>query len=366
MTRVSDLRTFLEKDLADISRQYDWDNSGNQIIPENRVIKKAALALDPTEKVINKAIKEGCEVLITHHPLFFDRIKSISCEKPLGRKVINAIQAGLCILSHHTSMDVADYSLNDHLCKLFDGEIEETLITEGADALVKFVVFVPVTHCDAVRRAMAEAGAGYIGNYSDVSFSAEGTGRFKPREGANPFIGSLGRLEEVREERIETIIEKKNISKLIKHVLAVHPYEEVAYDVYPLENGKSYGLGRIARLKQPVQALNFLDTVRYVLKADALRVNTSELTGRIERFAVVTGSGASLWKKCVGRADVLVTGDMKHHEAIDALEAGLIVVDAGHFHTEKIFMSYLAQKIAEKFGINTVVIDEEPSIINWR
>lgn len=366
MTRVSDLRTFLEKDLADVSRQYDWDNSGNQIIPDNREIKKAALALDPSEKVIDKAIEEGCEVLITHHPLFFGQIRSISCDKPLGRKVIKAVRAGLSVLSHHTSMDVADYSLNDHICKILGGKIEETLVTEGVETLVKFVVFVPVTHSDTVRRAMSEAGAGFIGNYSDVSFSAEGTGRFKPTEGANPFIGKLGHLEEVREERIETIIEKKSISKLIKSVLAAHPYEEVAYDVYPVDNGKSYGLGRVASFSRQMALPKFLDMVRYLLGADSLRINTSDLSGKVKRFAVVTGSGASLWKKCLGRADVLVTGDMKHHEALDAREAGLTVVDAGHFHTEKIFMDYLAKRINEKFGINTVVIDEEPSIINWR
>lgn len=366
MTRVSDLRTFLEKDLADISRQYDWDNSGNQIIPENRVIKKAALALDPSEKAINKAIEEGCEVLITHHPLFFGSIKSISYEKPLGRKVIKALNAGLCVLSHHTSMDVADYSLNDHICKMLGAKVEETLVTEGSDALVKFVVFVPVTHAESVRQAMAEAGAGHIGNYSDVSFSAAGTGRFKPCDGANPFIGTLGQIEEVHEERIESIIEKKYISKLIKSVIAAHPYEEVAYDVYPVENGKQYGLGRIASFENYIALPKFLDMLRYLLGADSLRINTSNLSGKVKKFAVVTGSGASLWKKCLGRADVYVTGDMKHHDAIDALESGMVMVDAGHFHTEKIFMSYLAEKIEEKFDIKTVLIDEEPSIINWR
>ena len=366
MTRVRDLRNFLEKGFADCSRQYEWDNSGNQIIPSDREITKAAFALDPSEKTINKAIEEGCEVLITHHPLFFGSVKNISNDRPAGRKVIKAIQADLAVLSHHTSLDLADYSLNDHLANLIGGKITETAVTEGKEELVKFVVFVPVTHADQVREAMAKAGAGYIGNYSDVSFSAEGTGRFKPQAGANPFIGTQGELESVHEERIESIIEKNNVKRLTDAVIAAHPYEEVAYDIYPLENGKTYGLGRIACFDKPMPLTKFLDKVRYVLSADTLRVNTSDFTGKVTKYAVITGSGASLWKKCLGRADVLVTGDMKHHEALDAHEAGLIIVDGGHFHTEKIFMSFLADKIAEKFNIKTVVIDEEPSIVNWR
>ncbi len=366
MTRVRDLRNFLEKGFADSSRQYEWDNSGNQIIPEDRDITKAAFALDPSEKTINKAIEEGCEVLITHHPLFFGSVKSISGDRPFDRKVIKAIRSNLAILSHHTSLDLADYSLNDHLAGLLGGKTEGSVITEGKEELVKFVVFVPVTHAQKVRDAIAKAGAGHIGNYSDVSFSAPGTGRFMAGEGANPFLGKIGEIEEAEEERIESIIEKKNLKNLIKAVIESHPYEEVAYDVYPLLNGREYGLGRIAAYEKPMPMTQFLDQLRYILGADTLRINTSDFTGRVKKYAVITGSGASLWKKCLGSADVLVTGDMKHHEALDAREAGMVIVDGGHFHTEKIYMSYLADRIAEKFNIKTVVIDEEPSIINWR
>lgn len=366
MIRVRDLRNFLEKDFADRSRQYDWDNSGNQIIPDDREITKAGFALDPSEKTIDKAIEAGCEVLITHHPLFFGGIKSISFDKPSDRKIIKAIRSGLSVISHHTSLDLADYSLNDHLALLLGGKVVETVINEGREQLCKFVVFVPVTHADAVRKAMAGAGAGHIGNYSDVSFSAGGIGRFKPCEGAEPFIGKLGIIEEVSEQRIESIIEKKNIERLTRAVIDAHPYEEVAYDVYPLENGRRFGLGRIASFDAPMPMTKFLDTVRYVLEADTLRINTSDFSGRVQRYAVITGSGASMWKKCLGRADVLVTGDMKHHEALDAKESGMVVIDGGHYGTEKIYMKYLSGIIQEKFKIKTVVIDEEPPIINWR
>ena len=366
MARIRDLRNYLEKGIADRDRQYDWDNSGNQIVPDDREITKAAFALDPSEKVINKAIEEGCEVLITHHPLFFGSLKSLNFDKPFDRKVIKAIQNGLAVLSHHTSLDLADYSLNDHLCALLGGKVEENLITEGHIEMVKFVVFVPVTHSQTVRDAMAAAGAGNIGNYSDVSFSAEGTGRFRPCDGANPFIGRLGEMEEVHEHRIESIIEKSKVNNLIKEVIKAHPYEEVAYDVYPVIGGAEYGLGRVASYETAMPMSRFLDHVRFVLGADALRVNNSDLSGRVKRFAVVTGSGASVWKKCIGRADVLVTGDMKHHEALDAREAGITIVDAGHFHTERIFMKYLAEKLSVKFNIKSVLIDEEPPIINWR
>jgi len=367
VTKVKDILNFLERGYADITRQYDWDNSGKQLILSDQKIEKAALALDPAEKVIDKAIEEGCGLLITHHPLFFGRIKSLDVSKAFDRKVIKAIRAGLSIVSAHTSLDLADYSLNDHICKILNVDSVSPFIKEGAHAYVKYTVFVPETHADAVRDAMEKAGAGHIGNYSGCSFSIKGEGRFRPGENTDPFIGTKGEQEVVQEIRIESIIDKRKVSALHDSVTAAHPYEEVAHDIYTLEMGEDYGLGRVGSFGNPLDAEDFLKLVKEKLGADTLRLNMKPDGKKIGKFAVVTGSGASLWNKCMAfGVDILLTGDMKHHDALDASENGIMIVDAGHFETEKIFMGYLGEVIRQNFNIDIVNIEEDPSIINWR
>lgn len=367
MIRVKDILNFLERSFADVTRQYDWDNSGKQLILSDQEIKKAALALDPTEKVIDKAIEEGCGLLITHHPLFFGTIKHLDISKPFDKKIIKAIKNDLSIVAAHTSLDLADYSLNDHICEIMGAEVLSPFINEGRHEYVKFSVFVPETHSETVRQAMINAGGGHIGNYSGCTFSINGEGTFMPGEGTTPFIGTKDVLEKVNEKRIETIIDKRKVKALLDAVIAAHPYEEVAHDIYKLDMGKDYGIGRIGDFKEEMTAESFLSMVKEKLGVDTLKINMNPEGLKLRKFAVVTGSGASMWKACKGSGvDVLLTGDMKHHDAVDAAENGILIVDAGHYETEKIYMSFLSEKIKSKFNIDTVVIEEEPSVINWR
>jgi dinuclear metal center YbgI/SA1388 family protein len=365
--RVRDILNFLERGFADAARQYDWDNSGKQLLMKDRTVRKTALALDPTEKVIEMAINEGCELLITHHPLFFGGIKSLDYSSPLGRKVIRAVQSELSIISAHTSLDLADYSLNDYICGLLGAEPVSTFVNEGMHEYAKVAVFVPESHAEAVREAMDRAGGGCIGNYSGCSFSINGTGTFRPGENTNPYIGTRGELERLKEVRVETIIDRRKVSKLMDEVIKVHPYEEVAHDIYRLDMGHRYGLGRVAVLADEMPAAEFLNLVKSKLNADTIRINMPAENKAVSKFAAVTGSGASLWKKCrAAGVDVLLTGDMKHHDALDAAENGIMIIDAGHYETERIFMQYLAQVIKKEFSVETVLIEEQPSIINWR
>lgn len=367
MIRVKEVLEFLERGFADVTRQYDWDNSGRQLVLDDQKVQKAALALDPTEKVIEQAIKEGCELLITHHPLFFGKVKSLDHSKPFDRKVIKAVRGNLSIISAHTSLDLADYSLNDYLAELLGSSVISDFVTEGREELLKFAVFVPADHAEAVRDAMINAGGGHIGNYSGCTFSIPGQGTFMPGEGTDPFIGEKGRLEKLSEVRIETIIPKSKLNNLLKEVIKAHPYEEVAHDIYKLDMGLGYGLGRVCGFDNPVDASDFLALVRDRLGADTLRINMSAEGLSIDRFAVVTGSGASMWKKCLSAGvKVLLTGDMKHHDALDAAENGVMIVDAGHFETERVYMSFLAGVLEKELKIKTVLMDEKPSITYWR
>lgn len=363
---IINILKFFENEFSDLSRQYEWDNSNRQIIVGYDKVSKVALALDPTKKVIQEAIDKGCELLITHHPLFFGKVKNIIKGDLLSDKILIAIQNRLNIVSYHTNFDLANYSLNDFLAEKLNATIVDNFIDEGKEKYYKFAVYVPVGYENKIIEAIDISGAGQIGNYKKCTFRSTGKGTFEPGENTNPFIGKMGKLEEVKESRLETIVSEKNLEKLIKNVVDTHPYEEVAYDVYPLEIGKNYGLGRICKLKNRTDVKTFMKEVSKKLNCE-IRYNFIDDTLYFDTFAVVTGSGASLWKNCKKKnIKILLTGDMKHHDAIDAEEAGVTIIDAGHYATEKVFMEYLKKVIESKFNIEAIIINEENSIKNWR
>lgn len=362
---IKNVIAFLEKNAVSQSRQYTWDNSGLQIcLSPDAETRKAALALDPSEGAINKAIDAGCELLITHHPLFFDKLKSINPANALGRKIIKAVQGNLNIISYHTSADLADFSLNDYLAEKVGATVKGGLVKEGKENWYKYAVFVPKGHEDAVRDAIDRAGAGVIGNYSKVTFNIEGTGTFLPMEGANPFIGKKDELERVGEYRIETVVTAPNLNRLIDEVIKAHPYEEVAYDVYKMEIGTEFSLGRRCSFGREFTLGEFLEIVKSRLGCEIVRYNGFPLDTKFTDFGIITGSGASMWRR--SGVKLLLTGDMKHHDALDAYEAGICLVDAGHFETERCYMEHLAERINKELNIETIIIDESSPIKHMR
>ncbi len=366
-TNLNSIIAFFNLLLNNQSRQYEWDNSGIQIYLGSREISKVGFALDPSKSVIEQAINQGCELLITHHPFFFSGIKSLNSTDVVGEKTIKAIQNNLNILSYHTSYDLADYGLNDFIADKIGAKIVADFIKEGEESYYKFVIYVPENFTDEFVDILGNNGGGKIGSYSHCTFSTKGTGTFKPLEGSNPFIGKIGDLEKVEEVKIETIVAQKDLGKLISASLKAHPYEEPAYDVFPLNLSKSYGLGKICEFNSEITIEQFLLLISKKLNTENIRHNCSDLDKRFKRFAVVTGSGASLWKKCKkSNIDVYLTGDLKHHEALDAIEEGINIIDAGHFETEKIFMEYLNKLVKDKFGVETIILDEDVKIKTWR
>jgi len=365
MDKLEEILGFLERDFAKVSRQSDWDNSGRQLFLGDGPVSKIAFALDGTEKVINEAIEQGCELLITHHPIFFAGAKKLDFRDLQGRKVIKAAQAGLNIASYHTNLDITDGGLNDYFLNLLNAENIGTLYNEGREQFFKVVVFVPKENAQEIIEAFDKGGAGKIGNYSKCTFRASGTGTFLPGNETNPYIGEKGKLEEVEEFRIESIVPKSSLNKLVNKIIEAHPYEEVAYDVYPLEMGEDYGVGRIGKLNAETDLNSFMSLIKEKTGIRSLRHNGIDSI-TFDKFAVCTGSGASLWKKAKrAGVKVLVTGDLKHHDALDAFEEGVCIIDAGHYETENIYMNYLSAMISEKFQVETLFIDQGPSIISW-
>lgn len=336
----------------------EWDNSGWQVGDPDAVVQRVLLALDVTPEVLEEAEQQGAQLIISHHPMFLKGIKNVRRDNPAGDLVFRLIRAGIGVYAAHTNLDSAEGGVNDVLARALELQQIEVLHPVQYQRLTKLVVFVPVTHAGVVREALGQAGAGYIGNYSHCTFNLEGTGTFCPGEGTNPFIGTTGRLEQVEEVRIETIVKQEDISGVVQAMLKAHPYEEVAYDLYPLENkGAARGLGRIGRLAEPVALADFAGTVQKVLQAGCLRYGGAS-DRAVQHVAVCGGSGGDLWPLARQRgADVLVTGDVRYHAARDMLAAGMCFIDAGHFATERVVLPALLEHLTTALAIDGLAVD---------
>jgi len=343
-TLVQILEKWAPKKLA-----MDWDNPGLAIGDLSGEVSKVLLTLTVTSETVEFAAKNSCEMIISHHPLIFKPLKSLKKDTPLGKIVYKAIKNDIVIYSLHTNMDIASGGINDILANLLNLEQIQVLKPTYREKLNKLVVFVPRGYEDAVRNAICEAGAGHIGNYSHCTFNADGFGTFKPLEGTNPFIGELNKLEKADEIRIETIVPESLLRKVISAMLKVHPYEEVAYDIYPINNsGKEFGLGRMGYAREPVKLREFCEIVKQKLILSHIRA-VGDLNNSVSKIAVCGGSGGYLiYDAAFFGADVLVTGDVKYHEALDAKELGLAVIDAGHFATENILLPVLKEHLEEQ------------------
>jgi len=309
----------------------DWDNSGLQLGSRRSPVSKVVVALDLGYEVVEDACREGAELIITHHPLFFKGLKKIDLDSPKGAVIGRLLKENISVYSLHTNLDRAPNGLNDRLADLI-GIKEHKPFGELLEVpYYKLVVFVPDSHLDKVREALGEAGAGYIGNYSHCTFAAPGEGTFRPGAGTSPFIGKCGELAKVGEHRLETIIDGPRLGTVIDAVKKAHPYEEVAYDVYPLHlPHREYGFGRWGGLSCPLAVKDVANRVKEVLKLPTVRL-AGNAEKRVKRVAVVSGSGGSLLLKAAALGvELMVTGDVKYHEAEEAVSHGMAVIDAGH------------------------------------
>lgn len=358
VVRAKSIITVMEK-IAPLGLAEQWDNSGWQVGDPDMPVQKIILALDVTPEVVDEAEKNGTQLIISHHPMFLKGIKSVRNDFPSGSLIFRLIRAGIGVYSAHTNLDSADGGINDILAQKLGLREVEVLHPVHQEGLLKLVVFVPVEQADAVREALGRAGAGWIGNYSDCTFNLRGAGTFRPREGTNPYIGSQGKLEHVEEVRIETVVKQKGIDRVLRAMLQAHPYEEVAYDLYPLENKitPSQGLGRLGYLPQTISLGEFARTVKELLQVNNLRYGSNP-KDMVRRIAVCGGSGGDMWLQAQKKgADVLVTGDVRYHAARDMLEAGMNFIDAGHFATEWSVLPALRNSLANALAKADLPVD---------
>lgn len=344
IAKLSDILGIINK-IAPPALAESWDNSGLQLGDPAAAVSRIMVALDATPAVVESALASSCHLLVTHHPLIFKPQKSISTATPQGRLIHAAIKGGLAIISIHTSYDIAADGLNDLLAKRLGVGGCVPLHPTSSRELAKLVVFVPEDHLERVRTALFPH-AENLGAYRDCSFAATGEGTFTPLDGATPFIGTIGSQERVPERRLELLVCRANLGRAVKALVAAHPYEEPAFDIYPLLNeGDTLGLGRIGQLERPLSLADFAARVGERLPAPRLRY-VGDPALMVAKVALCSGSGASLLREAArSGADCLVTGDVKYHDARDAEELGIALVDAGHFPSEHIMVTDVGERL---------------------
>lgn len=324
-----------------------WDNVGLQVGDPQAETARVLVALDPTPEAVEAAHRCGAQALVTHHPLLFKPLKRISLDEYTGRTIWTAITKQIAIISVHTNLDSAAAGLNGWLAEHLGLEQSQPLMRADGHFL-KLVVFVPETHVDAVSEALFSGGAGQIGAYDRCSFRTAGTGTFRPGAGTQPFSGAIGQTEQAEELRLETILPKNRLTRCLDKMLKAHPYEEAAYDLIPLDNPiPGAGLGRIGRLPETVTLDSFARQVKTALGCSHLRL-VGATEQNVDKVAVCGGSGVEVLSAAAKMgADVLVTGDVKYHDARHAQELGIALIDAGHFATEHLMTSRLANVLQQ-------------------
>ncbi|HEY2582109.1 MAG TPA: Nif3-like dinuclear metal center hexameric protein [Mucilaginibacter sp.] len=346
--KLSQLTTYLES-LAPLGYQEDYDNAGLIVGRPDQEISEALISLDCTEAIVDEAIANNCQVIISHHPIVFSGLKKFNSKTYVERVVEKAIRNNIAIYAIHTNLDNIMAGVNARICETL-GLTNCHILAPKTGILKKLVTYVPVDKADEVRNALFEAGAGNIGNYGDCSFNAEGTGTFKGNDQTNPYVGEPGKRHYENEVRIETIYPAVLESKILMALFLAHPYEEVAYDLYQLTNqNQQVGSGMVGELETPVEEAAFLNYIKEKMRAQVIR--HTAFTGRqVKKVAVCGGAGGFLLKQAVAAgADVFITADYKYHEFFDA-EGKLVIADIGHFESEQFTQQLLYDIIKKKFS----------------
>jgi len=365
MTYIKDVISYLEEFIPP-SFQESWDNSGLITGNINDQITGILLSVDFTEEVLQEAIDKKCNLLIAHHPILFDRYikKGITGSNNYEKLLIKAIKNDLALYAMHTNLDFHNRGINYVICKKL-GVKNCKILKPFRNWLKKLVTFVPENHAEKVRKSLFEAGAGFIGNYDSCSYNVLGQGSFRALEGANPFVGNLGKIHFEPEIRIETIFPKHLTNKIIDALLASHPYEEVAYDIYPLDNEYiNAGIGIIGYI-DPISEHDFLALVKERLNTKVLQYSKPRKK-KIAKIAICSGGCGFLLNDAVSKgADAFLTGETNYHSFFDALDK-IFLVSAGHFETEKYAIDIFYDLIKEKFN-NFVVYKTQKgkNLINY-
>ncbi|HZD60120.1 MAG TPA: Nif3-like dinuclear metal center hexameric protein [Anaerolineae bacterium] len=344
--------------------KFEADKIGLQVGSPNAAVNRVLVTLELTGEVIAEAQDKGAQLILSHHPLIFQSLDRVLADDYVGGLVTGLIKSDISLLAAHTNLDRTRDGVSDVLARALDLQDVEALLPARDIQMFKLVVFVPKENVDEMVSALGNAGGGVIGDYSHCTFRTEGTGTFYPMLGAHPYLGAVGELNRVDEYRLEILVSPDKIERAIHTMLEVHPYEEVAYDIYEVKNPPAgVGFGRVGNMAKPLKLRNCVERWSDVLDAD-LRVS-GDWNMVINRVAVCGGSGGELIgvAKASG-ADVFVTGDIKYHAAHAAHAIGLAIVDAGHAETERLVVPELAKELQRRIFESGLDVDVAVSELN--
>ena len=347
MARAKEIAEAVERTVPDALAE-DWDNPGLQVGDLDSEANRVLVALTPVAEVFEEAEEIGADFLLFHHPLIFGGMDSLDTASYPGDLVARAVKNNLTVYAAHTNYDAAPGGVSVALAEALGlaGPLE---VVAPRGSMRKLVVFVPEENVDTLADALTEAGAGVIGEYTHCTFRSPGTGTFFGGELTNPHAGEKGRLERVPELRLETVVPAHLAPRAEASAHAAHPYEEPAHDLYPVDGyPEGCGYGRVGRLPEQPKPEELRESVSGSLGFPARLVANPEPARRIERVAVLGGSGGSFVREAASSgADAYITGDLDYHDALLAESLGLAAVDAGHAATELPSLEPLARRLAE-------------------
>jgi dinuclear metal center YbgI/SA1388 family protein len=341
--------TKIVEEIAPLHLQESYDNSGLLIGSANDEVTAVLCTVDVTPEVIDEAVSMNVNLILSHHPIIFEPLASLTGKTPNERAIMKAIESRVSIYAAHTNLDNSSKGVNHIVCQKL-GLANCSILKPFESYLYKLVTFVPESHAAQIRESIFAAGAGHIGKYDCCSYNSTGTGTFRAGSDANPYLGEKGKVHNENEIRIETIVPKDLISKVVEEMKHAHPYEEVAYDLYPLSNTfANAGSGMIGELDKALPQNEFLNLVKTTFRLSMIRY-AGNPAKKIKRVALCGGSGIFLLERAVLlKADAFLTGDIKYHQFSEA-DDRLLLCDIGHYESEQftkeIFYLLLKEKIS--------------------
>ncbi len=336
-----------------------WDQVGLHVGDPDQPVARALLCIDLTEAVLDEAIAHRTQLVVAYHPPIFTPLTRLTTQDPKQRIILRVARKGIAVYSPHTALDAAEGGVNDWLASgLGEGEVSTIKPAEVAGGKgFKLVTFVPDEALDALRSALCDAGAGRIGAYAECSFSSEGQGTFRGDGTTSPVVGRAGRFERVAEQRLEVRVPSARLERVLAALRLAHPYEEPAFDIYPLQTPTDprTGQGRVVDLAKPISLTTLVKRIKDHLGVKVLEVakaggGTSEAgVGKIQRVGLCAGAGGSLLAEA-GPIDAFLTGEMRHHDVLDAVSRGVSVLLAGHTQTERPYLPTYRRRLAGQTG----------------
>ncbi len=363
MTLIRDIIAHIQE-YAPLCYQESFDNAGVHTGDVNAQCTGVVTCLDVTEEIVDEAISNGCNLVVSHHPALFHALKSITGKTLTERILLKAIKHDIVLYAAHTNLDSTWEGVSHRLAHMLCMTNIRTMLPR-VGKLYKLVVMTPTAEVDQVKKAAYCAGAGKLGNYDNCSFTVEGDGTFRALDGANPFVGSIGKVHTQREQRTEFLVCEKDLRCVINAIISAHPYEEPAYDIIRLENeDKSQGLGVIGDIR-PMAVEEFLSLVKDTFKVQSLRCSKGKST-EVRRVAICSGAGASFTLKAIGMgADAYITGDVGYHDFV-SYGRDIAIADVGHYESEICAKEMFYELIHETFPeIKTIQSQSEINPITY-